>query len=469
MSQQTTATRSHAWAIRIGSLLIPLAHAAGQNVVTVLGLRFMTDSLAISAGAAGFIFSLVKIYDGFLDPAVGAWSDRISTPWGRRLPFLFIGGLAMPLGIAMLFGTPDFGSILLAQAFVTLALAIHASGYTLLTIPGFAMVVESSSNPHERTRLMAWRGYGNAIGALIGSTVPAWLLSLTGPSRSGHLLMASVVGAIVFGATLLAVRLLRHAPRTVPKVSHAAQRRGPIRALLHQVALAWNNLPFRILAGAHIFVLFGTAIGSAALAYFTRVVLKAGDDVLGSYFMAATIAMVAAMPAWVWVSRRTGKKASYMAAMAVFGLVQASWLASAPGESVVLVVLRGLIGGAAGSGMILCAYALLSDAVRYDYIQSGERREGAFAGFTTLFDKLSAAAALAAMGGFLGVMGYQSSSSGTAVEQTDAAILAVRLCESVIPALSMIAAIVIVSFYKLEASELEALESSMNNNTDAEG
>ena len=93
--------RAGRWAIRLGSALIPLAHAAGQNLVTVLGLRFMTDSLAISAGAAGAIFAFVKIYDGFADPAVGAWSDRARTPWGRRLPFLFAGGIAMPLGLAM--------------------------------------------------------------------------------------------------------------------------------------------------------------------------------------------------------------------------------------------------------------------------------------------------------------------------------------------------------------------------------
>ncbi|EJL33971.1 MFS transporter [Novosphingobium sp. AP12] len=453
---------SKTWRIRFGSLLIPLAHAAGQNVVTVLGLRFMTDSLAISAGAAGLIFALVKIYDGFLDPAIGAWSDRAATPWGRRLPFLFAGGIAMPLGIALLFGAPDFGSILLAQVFVTLALAIHASGYTLLTIPGFAMVVESSSDPHERTRLMAWRTYGNAIGTLIGSTLPAWLLGMTGPTRGGHLLLAVIVGVVVFLTTMLAVRLLRDAPRTQPRIAAVAARRNPLSALGYQVKLAWNNRPFRILAIAHVFLLFGTAIGSAALAYFTRSVLGLGDEVLGTYFMMATVTMVLGMTVWVWLSGRIGKKVCYMAALALFGLVQLSWLLASPGESMALVSLRGLASGFAGGGMILCAYALLSDAVRYDYVQSGERREGAFAGFTTLFDKLSSAAALAAMGVFLGAMGYAPSGSGMAAQQGGRAIMAIMLCESAVPAVAMLGAIVALCFYKLDPAQLEALENSQD-------
>lgn len=453
---------SRLWSIRFGSLMIPLAHAAGQNVVTVLGLRFMTDSLAISAGTAGLIFAVVKIYDGFLDPAVGAWSDRAqsrwATVWGRRLPFLFAGGLAMPLGLALLFGAPDFGSLLLAELFVTLALAIHATGYTLLTIPGFAMVVESSSDPHERTRLMAWRTYGNAIGTLIGSTLPAWMLAMTGPTRGGHVLMAATVGLIVFMATMLAVRLLRKAPRTQPRPVERDERVHPLRALVRQIRLAWNNRPFRIIAIAHVFLLFGTAIGSAALAYFTRIVVGLGDGALGAYFMLATVAMVLGMPLWVWLSGRIGKKICYMAGLAMFGLVQLSWLAAQPGESMVLISARGLVSGFAGGGMILCAYALLSDAIRYDYVCSGERREGAFAGFTTLFDKLSSAAALAAMGTFLGVMGYVPSASGQAAQQSPGAILAIKLCESAIPAVAMLCAIITLCFYKLDPAQLKAME-----------
>lgn len=439
---------SGAWRIRIGSLLVPLAHAAGMNVVTMLGLRFLTDSLAISAGAAGTIFALVKVYDGLLDPAVGAWSDRFRSNWGRRLPFLFAGGLAMPLGLALLFGAPSFSSLLLAELFVALALAIHATGFTLLTIPGFAMVIEASPDHHERTRLMAWRVYGNSAGTMLGTTLPGWMLASLGPSRSGHLIMALVIGAVVFVATLIAVWLLRDAPRT--SATSSVER----YSFKRQAKLAWANRPFRLLATAHVFLLFGTAIGSAGMAYFSRYVLKAGDGWLGSYFLIATLANLVATPFWVWLARIIGKKAGYMLAMAVYGGMHLLWLTSSAGEANWLLTLRAAIIGSAAAGMILCAYAMLSDAVRYDYVQSGERREGAFAGFTTLFDKLSAALALAAMGWFLAGMGYVASASGGAVAQGENALLAVRLCVSLIPALALLCAILAVSRYQLDPASL---------------
>ncbi|HWU03845.1 MAG TPA: MFS transporter [Novosphingobium sp.] len=442
------------WRIRCGSLLIPLGHAAAQNIVTLLGLRFLTDNLGVAAAAAGMIFAVVKIYDGLLDPAVGAWSDNFGwnwarERWGRRLPFLFAGGLAMPLGVVLLFGAPDFGSVLVAELFVTLALIIHATGYTLLTIPGFAMVVEASEDHHERTRLMAWRVLGNSIGMLIGSALPARLLAVWGEDRHAHLGMSLVIAGIVLVAVLVAVWCMRDAPRTVPSQTAPARF-----SLARQARLAWANRPFRTLAMAHVLLLLGTAIGSAALAYFSRYVLQKSDAWLGSYILVATIATVASMPLWVRGTAIVGKKAGYMGAMTVYGLMQLAWLTATPAEAMSVQVVRAAIIGVASGGMILCAYAMLSDAVRYDYIQSGERREGAFAGFTTLFDKLSAALALALMGWILAGMGYAPSVHGTGAVQSASALLGIRICLAVIPALSMLGAVLIVAGYHLDPASL---------------
>lgn len=440
------------WPLILGSFLIPVAHAAGQNAVTVLGLRFLTDNLGLAASAAGMIFALVRVYDALFDPAVGAWSDTIRSRWGRRLPFLLAGGIAMPLGLAMLFGAPGLGSVLALQLWVTAALMLHASGYSLLTIPGFAIAVESSPDPDVRTRIIAWRTYGNAVGTLLGSTLPAWILAAAGAGRTGHLAMALTVGAVVLAATLGAIALLQGAPRTMP------QPRAGSYALWRQAKLAWGNRPFRILVIAHVFLLVGATTGSAAMAFFSRHVLKAGDGVLGSYFMVSTIAVVATMPGWVWVSRRTGKKACYVAAMGLFGLVHLSWLLAGSGEPELLILGRAALGGAGGGGMILFAYALLSDAVRWDFVTSGQRREGAFAGFTTLFDKLSGAVALAGMGAFLSANGYGASAGGSAAPQSAQALLAITACVSILPALSMAAAMLAVRAYDLDPARLAEVE-----------
>lgn len=437
------------WRLRLGFVLIPVCHSAGMNIVTVLAFRFLTDNLAISASAAGLMFALVKIYDGILDPAVGAWSDNARTRWGRRLPFLFVGAILMPLGIAMVFNTPDFGSVIAAQIFMMVALMIHASAYTLLTIPGMAMLVEATNSYHERTVLMAYRVFGNSAGVLLGSTLPAWLLASWGATRSGHSAMSLVIAGIVLAAGIGAVLLLHDAPRTEPDPARLRER----YSIVTQARLAWANVPFRQLATAHVFVLFGTAVGSMGSAYFSKYVLGFPDNILGTYFLIVTIGSVASMPLWVRISRALSKKTAYIMAMTAYGTFHMMWATASGSTPLPLLGALSFFQGLSGGGVILCAYSMMSDAVRYDYITSGLRREGAFAGFTTLFDKLSAAAGIAAMGMFLSAMGYAVSTTGKVV-QPPSAILAITLCVTLVPALAMAAAIVAIRNYRLDESKL---------------
>ena len=436
-----------AWSLRGGFVLVPLVHSAGMNIVTLLAFRFLTDNLAISAGVAGVIFSFVKVYDGLLDPALGTLSDRTQSRWGRRLPFLLIGAIVMPLAVISVFNPPDFGSLLVTELFVVAALMLHASAYTALTIPGMAMLVEATDDYHERSTLMSYRVLGNSIGVLFGSTISAWLLARWGATRLGHGRMAVVIAVVLLGAGLLAVVLLRGAPRSQPT-------RRETLGWIARFRLVWSNKPFRTLALTHIFVLFGTAITSIGNAYFNKYVLHLGDGWLGTYYMIATIGSVGSMPLWLRFSRRFGKKRGYMISMAGFGLMHLSWLLVQPNEPYPLLVARALLTGIVSGGLILFAYSMLSDAVRFDFISSGLRREGAFAGITSLIDKLSAAFGIATIGGFLSLMGYVASAAGAAAVQPPEAITAIYLSFTVVPGVAMLLGIFTLRSYALNEDGL---------------
>jgi GPH family glycoside/pentoside/hexuronide:cation symporter len=435
------------WSVLGGFALVPLAHSAGMNIVTLLAFRFFTDNLAISAAAAGALFAAVKLYDGLLDPALGAFSDRTKSPWGRRLPYLLAGGVLMPLAVVMVFNPPQFASLMGVEVFLAIALILHSTAYTALTIPGMAMLVEASDDYHERSKLMSFRVLGNSLGVLLGATLPALLLARWGATRAGHGHMALVIGGLLLIVGVVAVVLLRTTPRTTPVAGKAYR-------FFDQFKLAWANRPFRILAITHVFILLGTVVTSIANAYFNRYVLLVGDGWLGTYYLIATVGSVGSMPLWLRFSKAYGKKAGYILSMAGFGIFNLSWLLAHAHEPYTLLVARALIIGVFSGGMILFAYSMLSDAVRYDFIQTGLRREGGFAGFTSLIDKLSAAVGVAGVGYFLSRMGYTASTAGAAAVQPHSAILAIYLSFAVAPALAMAAGIAVMTTYRLDEAAL---------------
>ena len=87
----------------LGSMPITILNLSSN----VLLLRYMTDSLGIAASVAALIFAGAKVWDAVSDPLMGAFSDRVSTPWGRRLPWLALGGLLCVVAVVALYTTPD--------------------------------------------------------------------------------------------------------------------------------------------------------------------------------------------------------------------------------------------------------------------------------------------------------------------------------------------------------------------------
>jgi maltose/moltooligosaccharide transporter len=69
---------------------------------------FLADKFHLQPAFIGFFMTLDNIAALFIQPPVGAWSDRLRTPIGRRMPFILIGA---PVG-AIAFGFIPVAAVL---------------------------------------------------------------------------------------------------------------------------------------------------------------------------------------------------------------------------------------------------------------------------------------------------------------------------------------------------------------------
>lgn len=69
---------------------------------------FLADKFDLSPALIGFFMTLDNIAALFIQPPVGAWSDKLRTPLGRRIPFILIGA---PIS-AIAFGLIPIAAIL---------------------------------------------------------------------------------------------------------------------------------------------------------------------------------------------------------------------------------------------------------------------------------------------------------------------------------------------------------------------
>jgi maltose/moltooligosaccharide transporter len=69
---------------------------------------FLADKFHLAPAWIGFFMTLDNIAALFIQPPVGAWSDKLRTPLGRRIPFILIGA---PIG-ALAFGIIPMAAVL---------------------------------------------------------------------------------------------------------------------------------------------------------------------------------------------------------------------------------------------------------------------------------------------------------------------------------------------------------------------
>ena len=168
------------WSIRLAYAFPALALAVIGIPIYVYLPKFYTDTIGIPISVVGGLLLGVRLFDAVTDPIIGHLSDTITTPWGRRRPFIGLG--AFGLGIAMLFlfippGSPGedqvfrFGFWLFALFFF----------WTLVTIPYESLGPELTVDYHERTTLFSLRD-----GFLIVGTVAAARITEPGILDAGQ-------------------------------------------------------------------------------------------------------------------------------------------------------------------------------------------------------------------------------------------------------------------------------------------
>jgi len=126
----------------------------------------------------GFFMTLDNIAALLIQPSVGAWSDRLRSPLGRRLPFILIGA---PIG-ALVFGLIPMVSVLPLFVACTTTLLISMAFWRTPVIALMPDITPSKYRSQANGIINFMGGVGSIISFLGGATLyemnkayPFWL------------------------------------------------------------------------------------------------------------------------------------------------------------------------------------------------------------------------------------------------------------------------------------------------------
>jgi GPH family glycoside/pentoside/hexuronide:cation symporter len=428
------------------------------NAMALFALFYMTGTLGIAPALAGTIIMLVRLYDGIIDPLIGAISDRTRHPWGPRRIYLLVGAIAMGATFILFFNLSRLGvEGTSAALFSTLALLLFSTAYSIFSIPYLAMPPEIARGYDARTRLMSFRVFFLLAGVMAGSAGAPLLVEAMGTPAQGYQAMGTILG--LAAAALCVVVFVGAAGLPQPE---RLERAAPVNTLgllaspFTDTAKVFANAPFRVLTLVKLLQLAVLYTVLASSPYFFTFVLKVGNVELSTYLFLFSISGIVSIPVWRRAIARAGKRETYLVLLALYGLSLATWFLWAPGEPQWAFFARAVVIGAISSGTLLCALAMLPDTMEYDRLQSGEGREGTMSGVFTLVENVAGAIGPFIVGLLLQAGGLiQTREPG--VVQPSAVLELVQWGVSIIPALMCFAAIPLLWFYQLDEAKLQAM------------
>lgn len=443
-----TSSRS-SFRLYFGWSLGTLAMSSLLNTQTAMLMIYLISAVGIAPAVAGSLVFISKIYDGITDPIMGVVSDRTTLRWGRRRPYLLLGGMLAALSVVGLFSVHTV-SFVSTQIWVLVMLLVAATAYTVFNVPYMSMPAEMVQDPYERSKLMSYRVAWIAVGTFVGIALAPRLVAyardtLGVPETEAFSLMSLITAAIILLASLGCFLSTRGAPAT--------ERTRVSIPFTEQARTALANRPFLILLGIKYLGLYALSATVATNIFFVRQVMQQSEAIMLWYGLAYMVGTLTAIAPWVLVSRRLSKAKTLALSAGLAAVVNLTWLLSGPEEPVALYMLRGFVLAMTNGGMLLMGQSLLPDVMEYDYRKTGLRREGLYAGLYSFVEKLAFASAPLTLGVLLSSMGFIPGLPRTAA-QPESALLAITLAMAVIPAVTNTLKVVLALRFRLPEADL---------------
>ncbi len=422
-----------------------LAYSAPAFSLAVVGIpvyvyipKFYTDVVGVHISALGVILMVVRLFDAITDPVIGLVSDRLRTPMGRRRPFIAVGAVLTVFAIFFLFNPPRaLGADAAGIWFTALIFALFLF-WTVVIVPYESLGPELTFDYNERTALFSMRDGALIAGTVVAAAMPGmvkWAAGLDGSpegQRQTFYILSLVYTPLILAACAWCVAVFRERPR---------QDNYARLQVFTWIRSSLANRPFRILLIAYTISAIGNNLPATLILYYVQYVLgsERADLFLVLYFVTGIVFL----PMWVFLSRRTGKKAAWLASMAINTGAFFWVFFLGPGDEILYGVLVFLSGIGFGATLAIPS-AIQADVIDYDELIAGDRREGLYIGLWSIAKKLAAAVGVGAGLAMLGTSGYQPG-----LAQSDSVVMTLRILYALVPCLCNALAIVIAFSYPI--------------------
>lgn len=398
---------------------------------------FMTEIAGISAGVAGTIYGVTKVWAGITDLFSGQMVDRFDTRWGRLRPWILFGSTPLAIVFVLLFSVPAGVGPTATIAWIFLFDAAFQLCYSLVNIPYGSLSAAMTQDPVDRSKLSGARSIASAVTGVALSAVIAPQFQDTAADGVRLKFTLTCVGLGVL-AIILYLICFANTREVVPR----SENKVSLRTTLGMIK---RNKPLLTLCLGAFFLLSAMFTMNAVGMYYARYVL--GNAGWFTFLMLAqtvgTILIASFVPQ---ITARFGKRNGYIAAglVAIAGYLLIFFM---PGGSLLLGIIAWFLLGVGTGGTNSLMFSMQADTVDYGEWVSNTRAEGGSYSILSFIRKCGQGLGGWVGGAVIAALGYVAKADSQSAE----ALQGIRIATGAVPAILAALALVVMFFYRLDA------------------
>jgi maltose/moltooligosaccharide transporter len=336
---------------------------------------FLANKFGLAPAWIGFFMTLDNIAALLIQPPVGAWSDKLRTPLGRRMPFILIGA---PVG-AVVFGLIPIAAALPLFVACTSTLLLSMAFWRTPVVALMPDITPSKFRSQANGIINFMGGVGAIISFLGGSVL--YKMNPSFPFWMGS-------GLVIISTILLFVFIKE------PKVYEEVEKQPGMIASLQSVMKDPDKSALRILSAIFFWFIGYTAIEAFFSLYANKYLGLEEADGARLLGQLSVIFVIFALPAG-YIGAKIGRKVTISLGLLIMIACTASMYFTPPAILTIVLTKLPVLGVVPVVGAILmlagAGWALINiNSLPMVVDMTTEARIGTYTGLYYLFSTLSA-------------------------------------------------------------------------------
>ncbi|NOR29446.1 MAG: MFS transporter [Lutibacter sp.] len=444
---------------------------ANQLFPAALGafMYYLVVAYGMSPAKAGVLSMIPRILDAITDPIMGFISDNTRSKWGRRKPYILLGGFITGISFIMMWQLNPEDSSTYHFWYILLLSFVFYIGYTIFATPLIGLGYEMTPDYHERTRLMASSQFIGQIAWMIAPWI-WWVIAqpnIFATQTEGVRTVSIIAGLLCIVLAIMPAFFCKEINQSnIEGKSDLSLKNlsANLKELFKGITEIINNKPFLRVCGATFLVFNGFQI----VAQFSLFIIvyymfdgnygSAGTWPAWYNTMAAVATMFLVIPIITKMATKWGKKNAFIIATLISVVGYAiKWWGFDPGNPWLMFIQIPFMSFGIG-GLFTLMMSMTADLCDLDELNNGmPRKEGTFGAVYWWMVKIGSALALGLSGFILSFVGWDQNEP----TQTMETLTNLRIADIIIPITTALLAVVVMWKYDITEEKAHQIRKTL--------